>query len=639
VKALRLALAVLVAIGALVWMPAAAAAQGGGDSGQELAEKWAPLVQIRAQADECDRKGEGWEPTNVDIVLDNPEVVLRDANEDIVIEGPSAADLFGLGEGYHLDFPGRSLSPGCGYERDFRRFKEATGTPPTIYAHIVSQPDEPDLLAVQYWLYWYFNDWNNTHESDWEGFHILFEASSIEEALDQEPVAVGFAQHSGGEKADWADSNVSKIDGRLVVYPSAGSHATYYGNALYLGRSASEGFGCDNTQTPSDSLDPDVIMLPDEVASADDPLAWLEFEGRWGEKHNGAFDGPTGPTAKDRWLNPIDWHEDLRDSSVVIPAGSTFGPSVTNSFCTVVEAGSAMLLWFLATPWLALGLTLLVLAGVIWAIRATKWSPVATEPLLSARMAGQQLRAAKRRYQQTPRTFVVIGLIFAPVAVIVALVQTIILQIPGLNQIANLFGGSSGPIAVAVTLLIGGLGNAFAFVLVSSAVAVAITREPTGGRGSAARSWAAVSEKFRALLLASIKSLVIVVLLMITIIGIPWGVRNAVWWSLIGQEVMLNGADEHNALKSSHARVTGSWWRTSGYTILVAGLAMISGTLIGLPLLLLTGLPLWLINVIGSLVFAVVVPYAAIAMTYMWGDRMVTAPSEPEPESVEIKTG
>jgi hypothetical protein len=206
-------------------------------------------------------------------------------------------DLYGLSEGFFLDFPGGALSPGCIYEQDFDRY---TGTvtgarEPVVYARIATQDDEPDRLAVQYWFYWYFNDWNNKHESDWEGIQLLFDVGTVEEALRTEPVSVGYAQHEGGERADWDADKLDREGDRPVVYPSAGSHASYFGSALYLGRSASEGFGCDTTDGPSDRTDPSVVLLPDTVAGPDDPFAWLTFGGRWGERQSGPFNGPTGP--------------------------------------------------------------------------------------------------------------------------------------------------------------------------------------------------------------------------------------------------------------------------------------------------------------------------------------------------------
>ena len=52
-----------------------------------------------------------------------------------------------------------------------------------------------------------------------------------------------------------------------------------------MGRSGSEGFGCDNTDEPSTRVEPEVVLLPDGVDDPADPLAWVDFEGRWGERH------------------------------------------------------------------------------------------------------------------------------------------------------------------------------------------------------------------------------------------------------------------------------------------------------------------------------------------------------------------
>ena len=153
------------------------------DPAQQLAERFAPIIMLKQQSQDCDNDGEPYGPTAADIVLDNPEIALRQVGRDdpVVTWAPSAADLAGLGEGFFLDFPGSSLSPECIYERDFNKY--TADEPATVYAHIVQPSDAPDKLVVQYWTYWYYNDWNNKHESDWEGISLLFDASSIEEAL------------------------------------------------------------------------------------------------------------------------------------------------------------------------------------------------------------------------------------------------------------------------------------------------------------------------------------------------------------------------------------------------------------------------------------------------------------------------
>ena len=97
----------------------------------------------------------------------------------------AAEDLAGLFE-YHLDFPGHALEPGCDYERWDRRLRE--GSEPTVYAHVATDPGHPGKLALQYWLFYTYNDWNNLHEGDWEMIQLVFEAAAAEEALDEEPV-------------------------------------------------------------------------------------------------------------------------------------------------------------------------------------------------------------------------------------------------------------------------------------------------------------------------------------------------------------------------------------------------------------------------------------------------------------------
>jgi len=39
----------------------------------------------------------------------------------------------------------------------------------------------------------------------------------------------------------------------------------------------------------------EVVVLPERVDDANDPLAWVRFDGRWGERHSGPYNGPTGP--------------------------------------------------------------------------------------------------------------------------------------------------------------------------------------------------------------------------------------------------------------------------------------------------------------------------------------------------------
>ena len=297
------------ALAALAFAPGAAA-----DLADEtaLAERYAPVVRLVAQAQECGY-GESYTPIDLDVLFDEPTVALRGPwGPDLVKIGPAAADLSAERFEYHLDFPGNPLQPGCGYERWGQRVTK--GTAPTVYAHVAAEPGRPGKLSLQYWFYYVFNDWNNTHEGDWEMIQLVFDAADAKEALGRRPAIVGYSQHEGAEQADWGDDKLELVGGtHPVVYPAAGSHANFYEDALFLGSSASEGVGCDDTTGPSRQLRPAVRTIPSDAAAAQDRFPWIGFEGRWGELQRSIFNGPTGPNLKSQWTRPIEWSEGWRE--------------------------------------------------------------------------------------------------------------------------------------------------------------------------------------------------------------------------------------------------------------------------------------------------------------------------------------
>ena len=129
-------------------------------------------MRLVEQVEECG-PGEPYEPMDVDVLFDEPTVALRGPwnPSDLVKIGPTADDLADRYE-YHLDFPGDALDPGCDYERWARRLSE--GSAPTVYSHVATDRDRPGELALQYWLFYAFNDFNNLHEGDWEMIQLVF---------------------------------------------------------------------------------------------------------------------------------------------------------------------------------------------------------------------------------------------------------------------------------------------------------------------------------------------------------------------------------------------------------------------------------------------------------------------------------
>jgi hypothetical protein len=163
----------IVAIAVAAALPSLARAA---DAETNLAERYVPVTRIVNQEDPC-AHGEAYQPTDVNLVLGNPDVALRGPwdRTNIIKVGPTAADLArGLFD-YHLDFPGRAVSPGCVYDEWSHRINKGHGA--HAYARVVNDSTYPGQLALQYWLFYVFNDFNDKHEGDWELIQLNFDAA------------------------------------------------------------------------------------------------------------------------------------------------------------------------------------------------------------------------------------------------------------------------------------------------------------------------------------------------------------------------------------------------------------------------------------------------------------------------------
>ena len=210
---------------------------------QQLVARYAPILEVRKQENPpCDESEEQYEPTTVNAVLGNPLVVLQHIqgkNKRAITNAPTAAQIAGLDDTYFLNLPGDPITNDCGYARDFAALKKAGKAPAVTYARLAGEAGTNGLV-VQYWFFWYFNQFNDVHEGDWEGMQITFDGTTPQEALRNGPDQIGLFQHGGGETADWDDERVQKEGTHPVVYPAAGSHATFFSSAVWLqtGRAA-----------------------------------------------------------------------------------------------------------------------------------------------------------------------------------------------------------------------------------------------------------------------------------------------------------------------------------------------------------------------------------------------------------------
>ncbi len=573
-----------------------------------LVETYAPLLRVVAQPVPCG-PGEPYRVMRPDALLGIDGIgragaVLRGPAGDL--EAPTEADLPDPGDDtWHLDIPGNALRPGCDYEDLFEAWK----TVPTVFARVVSEADRPGELVVQYWFFYLYNDWNDRHEGDWEMIQVHFRAADPAEALAVGPYQVAFAQHEGAELSEWSDDVLQVVDGtRPVVYVAAGSHASYFREARWFGKSAASGFGCDDTRGPHEDVSPEVEVLDDDQLPR-----WARYEGRWGERRPSFNNGPTGPIAKRQWSEPVSWatHEGRR-GAVDLPAGGT---AVTDTFCAVTRQASVLMFGFLDRPVLVGALAGAVLLGLVLALRSTVWRPAVLAPLVVRRRLGQMVLTALTFIRREPRAALRIGALLPLAGGLGALLQAIVLSSTDVGDLADVADRSSGS-GGALALAVGGV-----FVLpatITVAVMAMLMAEATIDDGA--------PPTYRSLLSAAWGRR--------RVIGLGWGLAIAallamatvvllplVFWFLARWAVAVPAAlHGSRPLRRSATLTAGMRWRALG----VGAVAVLFGSVIppacGIAVLLLTDASFHVVNIVATLVSMLFAPFAGILQLLQWAD-------------------
>jgi RsiW-degrading membrane proteinase PrsW (M82 family) len=277
----------------------------------ELARRYAPVFTFHPD--------EVFRPQPVEVIVEQARLrqsrrLWFDANVLLSLDVP---DLLGLesDRGHFLDvWYGDSGSSAYTNYSAHRLYYEAAlspkagGPPVTVYAHVV-RDEVPGAVTIQYWAFYFYNDWFNKHEGDWEMVQVILTDAG-------EPQWVVLSQHHGGTRRTWAQAPVEE-DTRPVAYVALGSHANYFvGNEVYPN-------GKDVGNTRVEIMDrtgyagraiPEVIMIPDRVEVIADAVSWpgaewLPFRGHWGElAAQSDFGGPLGPADKgEQWESPYAW--------------------------------------------------------------------------------------------------------------------------------------------------------------------------------------------------------------------------------------------------------------------------------------------------------------------------------------------
>lgn len=578
---------------------------------QILAERYVPVAYVRYQANQCGvppYDGEPYLPLPVEIILNNDRVLIRDSENDdeVVATGVTAQELATFGPDTYMDFPGDSRRPGCTYETDERARIEELDVEPTTYARFYFD-EENGRLALQYWFYWYFNDWNNTHESDWEGIQLVWdEVESIEAALDSHPTRIGYSQHGNGEIAEWGDTKLQLEDEtHPLVFPAAGSHATFFSNDTFLAwGERNSGFGCDVSSGPSERVPLEVVVIPNEI-DPEGEFAWVLYEGRWGERQPGAFNGPRGPILNARWSEPFEMFETWRPFSIVVPESQALGPSMTEAFCTVTAVGSGLLLNAIVRPWV--------------------WIPsvigVAAIFIYFARVSMPTFRRARKLYARHWRLFFSIGLLSLPIGIIFNVLQQYLIVRNPLRFVVQYLDDTGGAYLTAV-LAMGGI-QQLAMLFIITPALVFTVREVLDGRSiTVSEAYSANLGRIGAIATGFVIFLATTGLLMATAIGVPIAIWLAVKWHFFVQVLAFDHtATPLDALRQSFYIVRGRWWRTFFALLVFDLIAVLPGIVVGFGLLTIGRTAVGFANGISSLLYAVLMPLSVIAVTLLFLDR------------------
>src|SRR5262249_60337115 len=129
--------------------------------------------------------------------------------------------------------------------------------------------------------------------------------------------------------------------------------------------------------------------------------------------------------------------------------------------------------------------------------------------------------------------------------------------------------------------------------------------------------------ELRPLLTAAWFAPVLIAVVSLTTIGVILAAWLIVRWSLTAPAIAAEDLSPREALRRSASLVRRNWWRTASFLLFVTIIALLLGPLVGTLLLFVSHASFNFINLLASVIYALVLPYAAIATTYLYFDLRV----------------
>ncbi len=200
---------------------------------------------------------------------------------------------------------------------------------------------------------------------------------------------------------------------------------------------------------------------------------------------------------------------------------------------------------------------------------------------LRAMGLGDMFDEAIKLYRQNFRTFIAIAAVLQIPLVVFGLLQLAILGPASLSDILVTGRIQAQTGLTGFWLISNGvlqILNLLAFLVIQAALASAISERYMGRQVNWRNAYQVAWRCFWRVLWSTFLATVAMILLSVTVIGIPFAILFGIRWTLITQTIVLEGQGVRSSLSRSSKLVKGTWWRVLG-VLMVAGIAqyMVAG--------------------------------------------------------------
>ncbi|MGI9614609.1 MAG: hypothetical protein ACR2QO_16985, partial [Acidimicrobiales bacterium] len=337
----------------------------------------------------------------------------------------------------------------------------------------------------------------------------------------------------------------------------------------------------------------------------------------------------TGPITKPRWTEPVDWHETLRDRSVIVPEADGSAVPYVNRFCTVVAFGSSQYLAAREQPLRTTGIVVAIGLVVWFLLGRTEWTATNPVPVVAKRRLGQILVTAWRLYWSHRWKLLLVAFAQLPLAALAAVIIAIS------TSATSPFGTLGQLVAGVITVVL----NVLVYLLVMTALLRAVAGfDGTLSDLSVADTYRWAASKLAILVETLLRGGSIVVLLAITVVGIPWAIRQYVRYQVATATIVWEDRSPRDALRRCSELIRGRerWWHTAlvvvSLQLFVAALGAAAGLL---ALILVNGLPLEFYSVIAIIGGILVLPYLAASTALLYGNVVAQSTEDGSAEVAE----